>query len=295
MYLGAQINGLFGGRESILNETGMTALQFMPTAPVRWSIKEIPRDKAQKLLDLLVDTQVRRILFHGIYLINLARKDKQKFHLSKMSLVTYLEFADYFNQLIEKYNKELEKKFKLLGICFHPGSAIDLTQEEGVDRIVQGINWIFSKTSKSSRVKLLLETTAGSGNVLGDKLEELSEIREKVEQKNRVGYVLDTEHMFASGYNWRDQPEEVIDQVDQILRLENVASIHLNDSMVDLGSNKDRHANLGEGKIGFAALEKIVQDPRLKNIPFILETPALGEDKGVIKEMETLKSLAGIS
>jgi deoxyribonuclease-4 len=117
-------------------------------------------------------------------------------------------------------------------------------------------------------------------------------MREGVDEKERVGYVLDTEHMYAAGYDLVDDLDGVIEDMEKELGLENIKAIHLNDSKPKLGSNKDRHANLGEGNIGEKALEKILHRKEFKDIPFILETPALKSKESIGEEIETLKNLA---
>jgi deoxyribonuclease-4 len=126
---------------------------------------------------------------------------------------------------------------------------------------------------------------------MGDTFEELTKLRDGVEQKERVGYVLDTQHTFSSGYDWRTDLEVIVTKIESTLGLENVKCFHLNDSLVDFGSHKDRHANLGEGKIGLDAITALVNHPKLKSIPFILETPNVKDDAGIAEEMNKLSSI----
>jgi len=107
-----------------------------------------------------------------------------------------------------------------------------------------------------------------------------------------VGFVVDTQHTYAAGYDWVNDLEIVISQIEKTLGLKNVKSIHLNDSKMDCGSNKDRHADLGEGKLGEETIRKILKHPKLKKVPFILETPALKASATMEREIERLKELA---
>ena len=111
--------------------------------------------------------------------------------------------------------------------------------------------------------------------------------------KERVGYVLDTQHMFVSGYDWRNNLEQIVQDIESILGLENVKAIHLNDSLTEFGSHKDRHANLGEGEIGLNAIKEIINHPKLKDIPMMLETPAMKKPDTMKIEIEKLKGLVG--
>jgi len=117
-------------------------------------------------------------------------------------------------------------------------------------------------------------------------------MREGVKDKNRVGFVVDTQHTFAGGYDWINDIEGVLNDMDREIGIDNVKAIHLNDSATALSSNKDRHADLGKGKIGEKAIIKILHNKKLEHIPFILETPALKSDPDTVKEVEVLKKLA---
>lgn len=266
-------------------DAGMNAMQGMFSAPMRWSTKEIDPAQIEAMAQQAATSDVKKILFHGVYLTNLARQDKQMFHVSKLSVATHVQAAHLLQEGIKKAGGEAE----VLGVTFHPGSAKDCTPEEGVKRIAQGLDWIAQETDGGM---ILLESSAGSGSVMGDQLEELAAMRENCNVKDRVGYVLDTQHMFVSGYDWVNDLEGVVSKIESILGLENVKSFHLNDSKQPFNSHKDRHADLGEGEIGLEAIKGIVNHPKLMNIPFILETPSLKTDEGVIAQTKLLQSIA---
>lgn len=278
-----------GGLASVIeraNRIGMNSVQGMFSTPMRWRADAISSAEVEAMGKATIGTTVKKILFHGIYLINLARQEKQKFHMSKLSLLTHLDAAHELQATITQNGGDAE----VLGVTFHPGSAIDCTPEEGVKRIAQGLDWVVDQTPGSAMI--LLESSAGSGNVLGDQLEELGAMREATTAKSQVGYVLDTEHMFVSGYDWRENLEGIVNQIDSILGLENVKAFHLNDSKVPFNSHKDRHENLGAGEIGEEAIKGIINHPKLRNIPFICETPILEDEAGITAEFEKLKSWA---
>ena len=288
MYLGAHVSSSGGVQNSIKNgdELQVNSIQAMPTAPMRWATKLIEEDVVQAFVDELEKSSIEKILLHGIYLTNLARKDKQLFHLGKMGLVVYLDFAERVGHEIEKRKINAE----ILGVCFHPGSQKELGYDESIERIQYGMNWVLNEVP--GKQKLLIETTAGTGNNLGRSFEELKLMKEGVEEKSRVGFVVDTQHTFAAGYDWVNDMDGVIETMDTELGLENIKSIHLNDSMVDCGSNKDRHTNIGEGKLGEKTITDLLHRKEFKDIPFILETPALKKMDTAKAEVYNLKNMA---
>lgn len=288
MYLGIHVSSAGGIENAIKNgeKYGVNTIQMMPTAPMRWATKLISDEDIDNFVHELETSNIKKILIHGIYLTNLARGDKKLFHLGKMGLVVYLDFAEKVAKQIKERNIDSE----ILGVCFHPGSQQDLNYEESMERISYGIQWVLDEVEGDQ--KLLIETTAGTGKNLGRNFEELTKMREGVEDKGRVGYVLDTQHTFASGYNWVNDFNTVVKSIEKDLGLENVKSIHLNDSFPECGSNKDRHANLGEGKIGEDTFRKILKYEKFKDMPFILETPAMKSPKTIEEEVKVLRKLA---
>ncbi|MDD4382078.1 MAG: deoxyribonuclease IV, partial [Candidatus Dojkabacteria bacterium] len=288
MYLGIHVSSSGGIQNSIINgeRYGVNSIQIMPSAPMRWITKMISDEDINTFVNELEKSHIRKILIHGIYLTNLAREDKQLFHLGKMGLVVYLDFA-------ERASREIKKrkiKSEILGVCFHPGSQKELSYEDSIERIIYGINWVLNEVKGDQ--KLLIESTAGTGTNLGRTFTELGIMRKGVEEKERVGFVIDTQHTYAGGYDWLNNLNGVVSDMDREIGIENVKAIHLNDSATECGSNKDRHANLGKGKIGEGGISNILAHPRLKNIPFILETPALKNSSSTIEEVNMLYKLA---
>lgn len=276
--LGAFVSVAGGLENGIKNgdALGCNIIMIHPTPPQRWAAKAIEQEKIDAFNKAFKESgKIERVHMHGIYLINLANPDKQKFHLSKMSLVNYLDLAE---------------QIECPGVVFHTGSYKDVTPEEGLKRVVQGINWVFENTKSSKN--LFLECAAGAGNVIGDKLEELAEIRSLVDQPERVQFCLDTQHMWASGYDWQNDLDGVVEQVENTIGLENVRCVHFNDSKMELGSNRDRHENLGEGLIGEKAMKAILNHPKLKNLDFVMETPALKDPETAKEQVKKLQDWA---
>ena len=288
MYLGIHVSSSGGIQNSITNgeKYGVNSIQIMPTAPMRWATKLITDEQIDIFLDTLEKSSIKKILIHGIYLTNLAREDKQLFHLGKMGLVVYLDFAER----VAKGIKERKIDSEILGVCFHPGSQKELSYEDSLERISYGMQWVLDEVKGSQ--KLLIETTAGTGGNLGRNFTELRLMREGVKDKQRIGFVMDTEHTYASGYDWVNNFDGVVEDMDRELGIQNVKAIHLNDSMVECGSNKDRHANLGEGKLGENTISRILHYKKFKDTPFILETPALKGDATIPDEVKMLEKLA---
>ena len=288
MYIGAHVSSS-GGIENAIKEGDkyqINSIQMMPTAPMRWATKKVPDENIEVFVEALKGSVVKKILIHGIYLTNLARKDKQLFHMGKMGLAVYLDFANRVGELIKKNDLDVE----ILGICFHPGSQKELNYEDSLERISYGIDWVLDEVGGEQW--LLIESTAGTGSNMGRSFTELKSMRDGSKGKNRVGFVLDTQHTYAAGYDWVNDIDSVVEEIGETLGFDRVKAIHLNDSLMALGSNKDRHANLGEGKLGKDTVSKILHRQEFKDIPFILETPALKSSITMGEEIEKLKELS---
>lgn len=221
------------------------------------------------------NSPVKRVFFHAIYLVNLATPDSRKFALAKNSLVYYLDLA---------------ARIGGDGVVVHVGSAKDQPDDKtAFQRAADGINQLLEKSGNGAR--LILEVAAGSGRVIGSRMEDLRSIYDLVEQKERVGFGLDTQHLWASGYDLQNELDEVVSQIERNFGFEKVWLAHFNDSKTELGSKKDRHENIGDGLIGKDALQKFANHPKLRDIPLVLETPALKELASAKKEVDFVHTL----
>lgn len=253
-------NGIKNGQE-----LGVNSIQVHPCPPQRWNFKPFAPDFHRAFLEHREQSGIKRVFFHGIYLINLANPDPKQWGNSKLSLV---------------HDLELNARIGGDGVIFHVGSMKHQeSDQEGLSHAAEGINHILEKAKEG---RLLLEVAAGSGKVIGSKLEELRIIYDQVKDKDRVGFALDTQHLWASGYDLKSDLEGVVSLIEKNFSFEKVWAIHLNDSKSELGSKIDRHENLGDGLIGEKALKDFVNHPKLCHIPTILETPGL-------KSMDTAK------
>lgn len=167
---------------------------------------------------------------------------------------------------------------------FHPGSHVGQGAETGIRKIAEILNDVLTDDQSTT---VLLETMSGKGSEVGRNFQEIRSILDLVDKKEKMGVCLDTCHVWDGGYDIVHNLDSVIDEFDQIIGLSRLKAVHLNDSLNDLGSHKDRHARIGEGRIGLEALVNVVRHPALKGIPFILETP--NDDEGWTKEIFLLR------
>ncbi len=274
-YFGCHVSAAGGYQNAILagKELGVNSIQIHPSAPQRWNFKPFDEGIEAEFNEVRKSSGIEKVFFHGIYLINLASPEDDKRKRAILSLRHDLDLA-------ERMNAE--------GVIFHVGSFKDEPDEEvGFKRIADSILEIIDKAKGSK--PLLLEVSAGAGRIVGAKLEELARVYELTGRHPRVKFALDTQHMWASGYNWREG--DVIGEVHKHFDLKNVLCIHLNDSKSALGSKIDRHENLGKGEIGEKAIKALLHDPRVKEIPFVLETPAM---KDIISAKEEVQIFRGM-
>ena len=169
---------------------------------------------------------------------------------------------------------------------FHPGSHVGQGIEKGIEMISDLLNSIMWKDQTTT---VLLETMSGKGSEVGSKFEELREIIDRVELKEKMGVCLDTCHVYDGGYDIVNDLDGVLTQFDKIIGLDRLKAIHINDSKNPFASHKDRHEKIGDGSIGSEAFERIINHPALRGLPFYLETP--NELDGYAREIAFLKSL----
>ena len=169
---------------------------------------------------------------------------------------------------------------------FHPGSHTGQGVEKGIELISDLLNKIL-KPEQSTVV--LLESMAGKGSEVGKTFDELAEIIKRVELKDKIGVCLDSCHISDGGYNIKEELDSVLEEFDNKVGLSYIKAMHLNDSVNEMGSGKDRHAKIGEGFLGIETFRQIINNAHLRDLPFILETP--NEPDGYKREIELLRSL----
>ena len=167
---------------------------------------------------------------------------------------------------------------------FHPGSHVGQGIEVGIQKIAEVLNAVLTEDQTTT---VLLETMSGKGSEVGSHFQELRAIMDLVEKRDKLGICLDTCHVYDGGYDIVNDLDGVLTEFDRVIGLDRLKAVHLNDSMFGLGSHKDRHAKIGEGKIGFEAVKRIINHPKLRKLPFYLETP--NDLEGYAGEIAMLK------
>ncbi len=253
---------------------GESTFMFYTGAPQntnRCSINDSLTEEAKSLMRAN-NIDYSKVIVHAPYIINLAnKKDESKYAFS-----------------IRFLTEEVERCY-LLGIknmVLHPGSHVGMGEEEGIKNIIDGLNDIISNTSS---VTILLETMAGKGTELGTNFNQIKQIIDGVEDTSRIGVCMDTCHLNDAGYDVSNF-DAILDEFDKIIGLSYLKCIHINDSKNPRGSKKDRHENIGFGYIGFDNLINIIYNPRLEDIPKILETPWIGDYPPYKEEIEMIRS-----
>jgi deoxyribonuclease IV len=254
-------------------EIGCECMQIFANPPQRWNPIVIPKKEFERFALLNKKAKIEPVIIHSIYLLNLASDNSFYYEASIKSLIDDMKKAE---------------KLGALGVNFHVGSTKGKKISEVIDKIALGIKTVLIASKKPY---LILENSAGAGDVMGDKFEELAEIMNKVNSP-RLKVTLDTAHAFGSGYNVaiKEGLEETLDEFDKYIGLDKLVCLHLNDSAVPLFSKRDRHADIGDGYIGLEAFRRIVNHPKLKGLPGIIETPG-NKGKSAIDSLKILKSL----
>lgn len=252
-------------------EMGANTFQFFTRNPRGGKAKDIDIEDIKKYNEKAKQIGIEVIVAHAPYTLNLAAKDEGIRNFAKEVLEDDLKRMEYVPGNL--YN-------------FHPGSHVGQGEEIGINYIIGILNEVLKEDQTTT---VLLETMAGKGSEIGRNFEEIKRIMDGVKLKEKIGVCLDTCHVNDAGYDIKNNIDKVLDNFDEIIGLSNLKAIHLNDSMNEIGSHKDRHQKIGEGTIGIDSIMKIVKNDRIKELPFILETP--NELEGYKKEIELIKKL----
>ena len=245
--------------------------QFFTRNPRGGSAKEIDPDDAQKLNDLIKEKNFAKILAHAPYTLNACAEKEYVREFAHNTMLDDLKRMEFVPGNL--YN-------------FHPGSHVGQGIEKGIEMISNLLNSIMWKEQTT---RVLLETMSGKGSEVGSKFEELREIIDRVELDDKMGVCLDTCHVFDAGYDLVGDPDGVLAEFDRVVGLDRLRALHLNDSKNAQSSHKDRHECIGDGNLGLATFERIINHPLLAGIPMILETP--NELPGYQKEIALLRGM----
>ncbi len=231
--------------------------------------KPVDQKDADTLIRLAEQEHFGPLAAHGSYTMNLCSSNTE----TRMNGLDML-------------SKDIERMELLPGNLynFHPGAHTGQGVEAGIDQIADALNRVMHDGMKTT---ILLETMAGKGTEIGGTFEELREIIDRVECREKIGVCFDTCHTWDAGYDIVNDLDGVLQRFDEVIGLKRLRAVHFNDSKNDMGSHKDRHEKLGQGFIGSEALKRIALHPALQELPFILETP--NEDEGYIKEIAMVR------
>ena len=250
-------------------KNGGNTFAFFTRNPRGGKAKAIDETDIQNFLVLARENHFGKIVAHAPYTLNACAAKEELRTFARETFADDLRRMEYTPG--NYYN-------------FHPGSHVGQGSEIGIQKIAEILNDVLTEEQTTT---VLLETMSGKGTEVGRNFEELRKILNLVEKKSKMGICLDTCHVWDGGYDIVHDLDGVLNDFDHIIGLERLKAIHLNDSLNDCGSHKDRHARIGEGKIGMEALVRIIKHPVLREIPFILETP--NDDSGWTEEIHVLK------
>ncbi|MCP2240892.1 deoxyribonuclease IV [Thermoanaerobacterium thermosaccharolyticum] len=273
LYIGCHLsvsNGYKAMAEEALKLDANT-LQFFTRNPRGSKAKEIDEKDCNSFLEIADKNNFSKVVAHAPYTLNPCSPDERTREFAREVMADDLIRMEYLpNNLYD----------------FHPGSHVKQGVNAGIEYTANMLNEIL-KPEQSTIV--LLETMAGKGTEIGKTFQELKQILDRVELKEKIGVCFDTCHVYDAGYDIVNDLDGVLEEFDRIIGLDKLYAVHLNDSKNPFGSHKDRHEKIGEGYIGIDAIARVVNHPRLKHLPFILETP--NDLSGYAYEIKMLRSL----
>lgn len=257
------------GRQALA--IGADTFQFFTRNPRGGSVKPFDAEDAQALNSLMAEHGFAPVLAHAPYTLNACAADEKIRSFARRTM-----------------REDLERLAHIPGamLNFHPGSHVKQGVETGVRLIAEMLDEVYTDELPT---RVLLETMAGKGSEVGGRFEELRAIMEASRTGERLGVCLDTCHVFDGGYDIVGCLEDVLAEFDRVIGLDRLCAVHLNDSKNPMGSRKDRHEKIGQGSIGLAAMERIVNHPELRSLPFYLETP--NEIDGYAREIALLRGV----
>ncbi|WP_294385144.1 deoxyribonuclease IV [uncultured Clostridium sp.] len=255
------------GKEAL--SIGANTFQFFTRNPRGGKAKDIDEKDINELLEIMKKNNFAKILAHAPYTLNGCSADENTRKFATEMMADDLVRMEYLPNNL--YN-------------FHPGSHVKQGVDVGIDYIVEMLNTVLKPEQTTT---VLLETMAGKGTEIGRTFEEIAEIINRVELKDHLGVCLDTCHVYDAGYDIVNDLDNVLEEFDKIIGLNRLKAIHLNDSKNPFKSHKDRHEKIGEGSLGLEGISRIINHPKLRHLPFFLETP--NELEGYKNEIELLK------
>lgn len=259
IWIGAHTSAAGGVHNAVYEglSIGATTIQLFTSNQRQWHSRPISQEEIVLWEKSLSETGIGEVMSHGSYLINLGSSNPETLQKSRKA----------FREEIKRCHA-----LKIPYLTFHPGAATDSSEEDCLKTIVESL---LEMQDIARPTRLLIETTAGQGSCVGHRFEHLSTIIRQVDGKIPIGVTIDTCHVFAAGYDIRTAIgwEKTLHEFDRIVGLKYLRAFHLNDSVKDLGSRVDRHAPIGQGKIGLASFQFLMTSPHTFSLPKYLETP----------------------
>ncbi|MBI5273336.1 MAG: deoxyribonuclease IV [Chlamydiia bacterium] len=268
---GGSYNALYEGKE-----IGASTIQLFTSNQKQWHGREIDAEELRLWEKALEETGIGEVMSHDSYLINLGSPNEELLHKSRQA-----------------FQREIERchLLKIPYLNFHPGAATDKNEAHCIETIVESLLG-YEELLHQGKTRILLEATAGQGTSVGHKFEHLAAILQPVHRKIPIGICIDTCHIFAAGYDIRTEEgwKKTLKEFDEVIGLSHLYAFHLNDSQKELGTRVDRHAPIGEGKIGLESFRFVMHSPKTRHLPKYLETPE--GPVGWKKEIALLKTFA---
>jgi deoxyribonuclease IV len=261
LLIGAHTSAAGGAPNALLQgqEIGATTIQLFTSNQKQWQGRKISEEEVIEWKEALKATGINHVMSHDSYLINLGSPKEDSLQKSRSA-----------------FRHELERchLLEISYLNFHPGAALDSPEEACLKTIVESL-LEFKELVDKGPTRLLIETTAGQGSSVGHNFEQIGYLIRHLHPTIRIGVCIDTCHIFAAGYDIRTKEawDHTLKQFDEHIGLQHLYAMHLNDSLKDLGSRVDRHASLGEGKIGIECFKVVMTHPKLQGLPKYLETP----------------------
>ena len=240
------------------HDIGCTAVQLFTASPRQWKAAALKTETVDAFRDAWQHTAMGAVISHDSYLVNLAAPSEEVY---QKSLVAFRDELERCEQL------------GIPWVVTHMGSYLNTSEEEGLAKLVESAKRLLADTA-GYRVGIAMETTAGQGTNLGYKFEHLRRVMDGNQGDTRLGVCLDTCHIFVAGYDIStNMLRSVLDEFDGVIGLDRLKAVHANDAQKGLSSKVDRHAHIGQGTLGEAPFHELMNEPRLKSVPIILETP----------------------
>jgi deoxyribonuclease-4 len=261
-------------------EIGAESMQIFVGSPQMWGTPKYLDEDVDAFRGGVADNRLGPVFVHGIYLVNLASGNEPIYKRSVSALRSQLAWSN---------------RIGAQGLIFHPGSALSDSYEVAIGRVVTALADVLE--GYEGETKVLLEVCAGQGQTIGDQFEELADIIHALGDDERLGVCWDTCHLFNAGFDVSTEEglRDTVESFERIVGFDRLHAIHANDSKTALGARVDRHENIGLGHIGEAAFERMINHPRLHDLPWILEVPGLEKKGPDAANINILKRLAGLA